>query len=839
MFYAISFRGMPISVIKRFTIFPKIFNLLYIAFISLMNNRIWHSSKFKLIGSYLVLSIFFSSCSITKNIPDGKYLLDKSSISVEEAEHSDINASDLETYVRQKPNKRILLFRFHLRMYNMANPTKYKGIHGWLKTIGEEPVILDTFQTELTTRNLKQFLENKGYYSSTVNDTTTFNGKRAKTSYMVSPGNPIKIRNVKYVIEDSAINSIVNADVENSIFKKGVRFDRDVLDEERKRIEANLKEKGYYFFSRDFITFTADTSIGGNKVDLVLNIRNRFIRNQFGDKIVQEYKKYEINKVFIYPSYDPVGFTKLQESNLLDTFNVENQFFVYAGDPGIKLQVLEKANLIKPGSIYSESVVTKTRNNFSSLRLFRMVNIFFETLGNGVQQERKEGDEFLFFSEQSMEQEVVNGKLNCFIQLAYHTLQSYQVDLVGTNSSSDFGAEVNLNYQHKNLFKGAEIFDMKFRGMLELIHQVSLSKYEPAIEVGGSIGLNFPRFLTPFSGREYITKYSPRTQVLASYNYQDRPDYTRTVAGLNFGYSWKNSGNVTHSIIPVEINLINLFKIDPDFLNRIQNTYLFNSYQNQLVSLSNYTYLFNNQVMKKNVDYTLLRYNIEFSGNILRGIYSAFAEKNPGEPYQLLGTDFSQYIKTELNYTYHQVMDKNNTFVYRVYGGLGYPYGNSKALPFEKKFFSGGSSGVRAWHARGLGPGTYIETGSEFLNQTADIKFEANVEYRFKLFWMLEGALFLDAGNIWAITAADERSGALFKFDSFYKQLALGTGTGIRLNLGFFTIRFDLGIKVHDPGIITSLNDQGEPIVNYHWIPFERGYKSSDFLIQIGIGYPF
>jgi outer membrane protein assembly factor BamA len=241
-------------------------------------------------------------------------------------------------------------------------------------------------------------------------------------------------------------------------------------------------------------------------------------------------------------------------------------------------------------------------------------------------------------------------------------------------------------------------------------------------------------------------------------------------------------------------------------------------------------------LIKKNINYSLLRYNIEFSGNILNGIYSTFYEKTPEESYQLLGIDFSQYIKTEMSFTFNQVVDKNNTFVYRVYGGLGYPYGNSKALPFEKKFFSGGSSGVRAWHARALGPGSYVNSRSAFLNETADIKIEANVEYRFKLFWMLEGALFIDAGNIWAITSEDERKGALFEFDNFYKQIALGTGAGIRMNLGFFIFRFDMGIKVHDPAI-KPIQLQGEK--NYHWIPFERAYNREDFVAQIGIGYPF
>ncbi|HPE18155.1 MAG TPA: BamA/TamA family outer membrane protein [Tenuifilaceae bacterium] len=786
----------------------------------------------------VMATILVSSCSITKNIPPQKYLLDKTTIKIDDSKQKTISSSELDNYIRQKPNKRILLFRFHLRMYNAANPSKYTGIHRWLKTIGEEPVILDTFQTGQTTQNLKQFLENKGYYSSTVKDSTIYRKRqRAETEYNITLGKPYKINEIRYIIEDTTVRSYVLSNIDNSLIKKGVRFDKDILNDERKRIEEGLKEQGYFYFSRDFITFTADTALEGTRVNLDMNIRNRFIRNQFGDRIVQEYKKFQVSKVYIYPNYDPITFFNLKESNQLDTILFHGNYYIYSGNPGIDLKVLHRASLIEPGQLYSESMVTKTRNNLSSLRLFRMVNIFFEPEGNGDGEVEASNDPFLFFNEQSMEQKPKFGKLNCHIQLAAHTLQSYQVDLVGTTSSSDFGAEANFNYQHKNLFKGAEIFDLKLRGMFELIQQAQMGTYDPAFEVGSMVGFSFPRFLSPFSGKEYITKYAPSTKLSASYNYQNRPDYTRTIAGLNFGYSWKNERNVTHSITPVEINIINIFEMDTTFQNKIENNaYLLNSYQNQFITLTGYNFIFNNQKEKKNINYTLFRFNFEISGNILNGIYSTFSEKNPGEAYQIFGTDFSQFVRTELNYTFHNVIDKNNTFVYRVYSGIGYPYGNSKALPFEKKFFSGGASGVRAWHARSLGPGTFSDTSVVYPNQTGDIKFEANVEYRFKLFWMLEGALFVDAGNIWAINQADERPGALFKFNSFYKQLALGTGLGVRMNLGFFTVRLDMGVKVHDPAVNLKINDSNEAT---NWIPFQRPYVRDDFAFQFGIGYPF
>ncbi|MFP4555992.1 MAG: BamA/TamA family outer membrane protein [Bacteroidales bacterium] len=774
-----------------------------------------------------------SSCRITRKIPDNEYLLDDANVVIKSDEKKvGVSESELRRYVRQEPNKRVLLFRFHLRLFNMAREGRDKGFSKLFRTIGEEPVLLDTFQTQQSTASLKRYMESKGFYHATVSDTTKLGRKKATVNYIVKPGKPYRINRIDYIIEDSLIQDIVLKDTVNSVLKKGSRFDTDVLREERKRIESSLKEEGYYFFSRDFITFSADTNIANNKVDLELVIRNRFTRSEFGERIPQKYRKYEISNVYIFTKYDPVEFYHLRDAGLLDTTFVDNQHFIYSYSPGIKYKTISSANLIRPGDLYSQTLVKKSRNNLNSLRLYRAVNVFFRP-DKDAEDSLVTDDNFMMFDRGEEEKERSKGKLNCYIQLTPHTLQSYQVDLVGTNTASDIGMEGNLNYQHKNIFKGAEIFDTRFRGMVQFIS--TDNGFDNSFEVGGSAGFSFPRFLSPFSSQEYITRYSPRTQTTASYSYQDRPDYTRTIAGMNLSYSWQSENQYVHTFTPLEINLINIFQISDDFLNQISGTYLENSYRNALVTISSYSLVFSNQSSSKK-NYSVLRYNFELSGNILSGIYSALDLEKVDGAYQLFNTNFSQFVRSDINYVYNQHVDDKNTFVYRLYAGAGLPYGNSKALPFEKKYFSGGSTGIRAWNARELGPGTYVmESGQTRVpNQTADIKFEANVEYRFNLVWMLEGALFIDAGNIWAISSADERPGAVFNPNSFYRQIALGTGTGIRMNMGFFTIRFDLGVKVHDPGI--AINSE-EP--NYHWIPFDRSYQKGDFVFHFGIGYPF
>ncbi len=786
-----------------------------------------------------IIAIFLSvtSCRITKNVPENEYLLDNTKLEVVSQDKKlGIKQGELDNYIRQRPNKKVLFFRMHLRIFNWARPGREKGFSKLFRTIGEEPVILDTFQTKQSVVNLARYLESKGFYNAVVEEATTKDRRKASITYTVQPGKPYRVRNISYIIEDTLIRNLVVHDTLNRLVSRGSRFDMDLLRAERQRIESQLKEDGYFFFSRDFITLNADTSVGNFRVDVEFVIRNRFIRSEFGERIPQTYRKYEISNVYVYTRYDPVEFFLLEEAQLLDTTFYDNQYFVYPFTAGVRYKTVSNANLLRPGQIYSESSVQKSLDNLNSLRLFRAVNIFFRPDEDA---EKSQQDNFLFFGDGDPLDQQPLGKLNCYIQLTPHTLQSYQVDLVGTNTDSDIGAEGNLNYQHKNIFRGAEVLDTKLRGMVQFITGERFSA--SSIELGGSVGLSFPRFLSPFSGQEYVKRYSPRTQISASYNYQDRPEYTRTLAGLNFSYSWRSENKFVHTFTPVEVSVINIFSISDNFLRSIENTYRFNSYKNEVVTLTGYGLIYSNQAIKRR-NYSVVRLNTEVSGNVLTGLYSIFDEKSDDGTYQLLNTSFSQYVRGDINYVFNQTIDENNTFVYRIYAGAGFPYGNSKALPFEKKYFSGGSTGVRAWNARGLGPGTYVEEGTTlFYNQTADVKFEANIEYRYRLFWMLEGALFLDAGNIWAITSADERPGSVFYPDQFYKQLALGTGTGIRMNLGFFTLRVDLGMKLYDPGIrLPSEDNPDEVITNIHWIPFNQRYNWNDhFVLHFGIGYPF
>ncbi|MGD9976648.1 MAG: BamA/TamA family outer membrane protein [Bacteroidales bacterium] len=767
--------------------------------------------------------LFFTSCSITRNVPEDKYLLNKSRVKVGSWE---VNQSELDSYLKQHPNKKIMGFRFHLRLYNLASSYKSKGMSQWLRKIGEEPVILDTTLVNEGTQNVLLYLQSKGFYKAAISDTIRYHGKKADVYYTVTPDAPYRIRSISYFIEDTVIQRLVKADSANCLITRNQLFDRDLLQSERTRLESYLRNSGYYSFSKNFVTFTADTNIGKHNVDLVLQIRNPMLADDQGNRVQSNFKRYKIKRVFIYPSYDPIVFISKKMEVLLDTVTLNDIEFIFPGDPGVNLNVLSVANSIRPGILYSNDVVQKTQNSFNLLKLYKFVNVNFTENNDAAEPPKFD----LFAEPVDNVDSLLYGYLDCHIQLSQNTLQSYQIELVGTNTTGSMGAEGNFIYQHKNLFRGAEVFDFKLRGLIESTQKQI--QFNNAVEVGGSLGLSLPKYLGPFASRNFITRKGIRTQVTASYSFQRRPDYTRTIVSLMFGYSWKGTGHITHNFNPIEINAIRIPRISNEFESQIENTTLKYSYINQIVTVSSYSLIFNNQNLQKLGSYTYFRYNLESSGNILSLAYSSFNRpKSPDGTYRLLNTSFSQFIRSDINFTYHHVIDKINTFAYRVFIGVGYPYGNSKALPFEKRYFSGGANGIRAWQARALGPGSYYQGGETYPNRTSDIKLEANAEYRFKLFWKMEGAMFLDAGNIWSMPGLDTRPGTIFKFGKFYEQIALGGGVGLRVNLGFFTFRTDFGYKIFDPSI--NPNEKFKP-----WT-FQHKFKWSDINFNFGIGYPF
>jgi outer membrane protein assembly factor BamA len=761
--------------------------------------------------SLTVSAIFLFSCNPTKYVPEGESLLDENHLKVST---EGVKPADLEPYLKQKPNKKIFGSRFHLGLYNLSNINKEKGIHKWLREIGEEPVIFDSYATTKSVGQIKSYVSSKGYFDGKVSDTVETSNRKSSVYYKVDITTPYTIRNVTYKIADSNLLRLYCFDSINNVIERGKPYDVDILQMERLRFERLVRDQGFYQFSSEYITFAVDSTIGNRQVDVNFIVKNFSKIDENSNITLVPHSIYKINNIYIYPDFIPRD--ALEEGDAyfkdLDTTFYRGYYFIGTEKkPEIKYDFIIQSLYLKPGATYNLTNTEQSQTHLIGSKVFRLVNIAFIELRD------------------SSDNTDAVKSINCIINLTMLSKQSYKVELEGTNSGGSLGGAVNLIYQHKNLFHGAEIFSMKLKAAYEALKQEN-SKLESTQDYGIETGLRLPNFLMPFIEKEaFIKKYNPTTNIIASYNYQSMPFYNRTMANATFGYNWKANTYQEHFVNPLQFNILKLPFIDSTFKQQIEtSSYMAYAYQDVLILGGNYSYIYNNQSIKKSRDYWFLRINAESSGNMLSLLSKLTGATKKDSAYYFLNQPFAQYVRGDIDLRYNYTINEAASMVYRGFFGIGIPYGNSKAIPFEKQYFGGGANGVRGWQVRTLGPGSYVPD-TTFLNQTADIKLELNTEYRFKLFWILEGALFVDAGNIWYLKEDPNRPGSQFKISTFYKDIAVGAGTGIRFDFEFFLARIDLGIKLRDP----SIQDENK------WVIMNRSYKRSDFAAFISIGYPF
>jgi hypothetical protein len=535
---------------------------------------------------------------------------------------------------------------------------------------------------------------------------------------------------------------------------------------------------------------------------------------------IKQHHRYKIGNVFLYPNFS--GLSTGEDAEIsqteYDTTLYQGQYLMYAGKPNIKPGVIINSSYIFPGQYYRLSDVNKTYRNLSELSLVRYTNITF-----------KEDASVPSLNPENM--------LDCRIELTQKKVQAYQTEIAGTNSAGDLGIRGNLVYQNFNLFRGAEVFNMKITGAIEALKNRSDNKYKSMKEIGVESNIVFPKFFSPFRLEQFVKKYSPKTSFSVLFNYQSRPDYTRSIANSSFSYRWKGNKFLTHTIWPLEVNYVQIYedRSSTEFLDSMQNTPLGYSFEDHMVNVIRYGIELNNQAIGKRKDFFFTRFNIETAGNLVNLTKNIFNESTSEEPYEILNVPYFQYIRGDIDYSFHNVIDKQNKFVYHIFVGLGIPYGNSETLPYEKKFFAGGPNSIRAWNTYGIGPGSYVESDSAlssvfyYPHQNGDMRLEANIEYRFKVVWKMEAAIFADMGNVWEIGKDEDKPGAEFDWSRFYKEFAIGYGFGTRFDFSFFLLRFDFGIKLHDPAL-----PEGE-----RWIPVFRNFGLDDLHVKFGIGYPF
>ncbi len=744
-------------------------------------------------------------------MPEDEYLLNSYEI---EAGEGEFDKKALDNYIKQKPNKRVLLWKFYLSLYNLSSPEKDNGFNNWLRRIGEPPVIYDDNLKEKSSEQLKLYMNNKGFYNSEVSDSTFFKNRRAKVTYYVSPRKPYRIRDITYFFQDANVASMALADSGTNKFSRGELFDMDVLEAERVRIETVLRDSGYYRFTKNFIYFEVDSSLNSKQVDITLEVKNYPTQDEYGNLVHRKHPVYTIRNVFLETDHDVMASRREGDTPDIkkDSLLYDSVYVVSEGKPNIRPGVVTQKNNIIPGKLFAASDMQRTYRNLSALSASRMVDIRFREVEGGLHE------------------------LDCDVRITPATLQSYTVKLEGTNSEGNIGAAANIGYQHRNLFGGSEQFDLSFMGAIETLNEsptpdtVYYNGLNLMQEFGVEARLRIPKFLLPFKTDRFIRRFNPQTNIKLSYNYQRRPDYVRTMASASFGYDWRSSKELLHRVFPFEASLILTPYKSREFEDWLDGKYLFYSYEPHLIIDSRYSLNWSNKKVLKNQSFQDIRLNLETAGNMLYGGYNLISSAPDSGSFQLLGVDFAQYVKADIDVRSYTFLYDDISLVLRGFAGVGFAYLNSNAMPFEKQYFSGGSNSIRAWQVKSLGPGSYQDPDeTTYPNQTGDVRLEANMEYRFKLFWKLEAALFLDVGNIWSLSEDDDRIGAGFEFNRFYKELAVGSGVGTRAVFSFFIFRFDLGIPLRSPYMIEGSN----------WLPGNSGISGKDLTYNLAIGYPF
>lgn len=747
---------------------------------------------------FILIMSFLTSCSTVKVVPEGEYRLKKNSIVL--PLNSKIKESQLIPYVRQKPNSEFLLgWNPFLNVYNWSNGTG-NGWDRFVTRLGQAPVIFDSTLVQKSNDNIISHLESLGFYYSKVVDSVKLEKKLASVIYRVYPGKRYSISNIEYDITDDSIRSIILSDSLKSLIKKGSYLSEKKLEEESERVTSILRDLGYYNFSKSYFSFIADTLIHTESASLKIRILN-FTRNEKPED-AREHNKYIIKRVRIYPAYDPS-----EQSFILardnDTVMIGGVQIISPDGSSIKPSVLYKMNQIRPSEFYQESKVNSTYDRLVSLRTFSGVNIQFDEL---LEDERDSSG---------------NLGVATTIRLTPSKMQGYKINIeASSNSNGLFGISPAISYYHKNIFKGGEWLNLGFMGNFQFMFNLPVK----STELGVSAGISIPDFLfLP----DRIFKYSiPRTEINLSYNYQNRPEFTRNLISLNYGYNW-NNGGMYYRVNPIQLNIVRLNNMSKVFYDNLTDPFLRNSYMNHFDMGAGATLYYTTDASPypKN-SFFYVRWTNDISGNLLSLFNSKLQTDSTGAK-TIWNSPYSQYFKSDLTISRTWRIDEKNSFATRFNAGFGVAYGNSKSLPFEKLFYAGGANSLRGWQARSIGPGSSpVDTTFAIPNQTGDIKLEMNAEYRFLMFWKIEGALFADVGNIWTLRAEQGKEGGRFRFNDFYKSLAFNWGFGARLNLDFVIIRLDLGMIAYEP-------------IGQKWIKPFNWFKKDTYSLQFGVGYPF
>ncbi|WP_373523960.1 BamA/TamA family outer membrane protein [Aquiflexum sp.] len=764
---------------------------------------------------YLVFLITVPSCGVKKFIPEGESLYTGAELVLDaDLPKRELSAleNDLEPLIKPDPNSKILGVRFGLWAHYKGSKEKPGFINRFLKKkIGEKPVYLSDVQPERTGNILTNRLENKGYFYALYKYEVQEKEDFSSIKYSLEFGEPYRLETIELLGDTLEVIREIANDFDKTLLTKGTKLDLDALKEERERIDSQLKSKGYYNFNPDLLIFEADTNhYEDRKFDLYLRLKS--------NTPAKSTYPYTIEHINVFPNY-----ALNEDTTDADTVTINGIDIIQEGKV-FKPHLLEQYILFKEGTKYNPRTSRLTSNRLSSIGNFRYVNISFDQTD-------------------TVRLEDGTYSLDAKILLSPLSKRSLRAEIQGVTKSNSFvGPALLLSFQNRNLFHGGEL--LTFTTKFGYEQQILAGDREGlrSIELGLQGSLIFPRVIFPGPVNNRFQYSIPKTKISTGFEYQNRTDlYVLNSYNASFGYLWTVNRYVYHEFNPISLSVVNLARTTPRFEEILNsNTFLRRSFEQQFISGMNYTFNFNQLVDTEKKNAIFFATTVDFAGNLFKGINTILDSKNPGFVF---GLEYAQYLKGEFDLRYYHKFTQEKVFVTRLFSGLGVPLGNSSSLPFVKQFFAGGPRSVRAFRIRSLGPGTYRPLGADaggFFDQAGDIRLEGNMEYRFPFNKYLKGAFFVDAGNVWlynenpALVSDVDPNKGRGKFSSEWaKELGVGTGFGLRIDIQLFVLRFDLAIPVRKPW----------ELENKRWLQsFNFGdgdWRRQNMILNFAIGYPF
>jgi len=725
----------------------------------------------------LTVTGFLLSCSVTRHIPQDQAVVSRVNIIVDGSRSSD---NTLSLAVAQHPYHRTFeLFPFAAWIWHNDTTKFFNRIRGKL---GTKPPVYDEYKTIRSENSMRRAMINRGYLSAEVFSDTVMNKRKVDINYYVEPGLPHTVASLRVLVEDPLLEKLVKSSLAESSSQVhvGMLLDRSALEEERTQLTSLMRNNGFYDFNKEDISFVADTLRGSNKVDLTLMVGG--IHDQ-----------YRIGSVRFIPNFNLVTGEAEGDSTYLRPIILREKCFIQEGD------------------LYCEQAVRDTYSALARLHILKYVNV-------------------------RMDLNSETGLLDCSIFLSPMSPYAVQFELDGTNTSGDLGVAAALSYTHRNLFRGSETYTATLKGGYEsLTGDMSGFVNNNYSEYAFENQIDFPRFLCPFISTERRRRINASTAISASYNYQSRPEYTRIITQAGLTYKWRSStGNSQHNLDAIDLSYVYLPKQSESFQQIIGNLgpISYSSFTSHLILATAYNlYLGNARRMQRSeaADLWSLRLNPEVGGQLLGLASKVVRFKEKDDRYQIFDLPFEQYARFDADFAYSKYLSDRNRLAFHLAGGVAVPYGNSKVMPFEKRYYSGGANSVRGWSVRTLGPGRYRNSKAtiDYFNQSGDVRLDASIEFRSRLFWKFESAAFVDAGNVWTIKEYDSQPEGAFSAD-FYKEIALAWGLGLRLVTDFVVVRLDLGVKGYDP----SLSGADAWVIKD---PLSKGNRTLHF----AVGYPF